>query len=262
MAAKPRYRVKDVAALAGVTVRTLHHYDAIGLLVPSARSGTGYRLYSDADLLRLQQILIGRTLGMPLESIRRMLDDPEHDRRAALLTQREQLARRVERAEAMLRAVDEALAALDSKGDDQMNHEKLFDGFDPSAYEEEVEQRWGNTEAYAESRRRTKRYTDADWREIKAESEEIMSALAERMKAGLDPSSPESVALAERHRQHTERWFYPCSPAMHRGLADMYEADERFQQAFERHAEGLCEYLVAAIRSNRAHEHDAPGEAG
>ena len=246
-----RYRVKEVAALAGVTVRTLHHYDAIGLLTPSGRSSKGYRLYSDDDLLRLQQILIGRTLGMSLEAIRRMLDDPGYDRRTALLTQRDQLAQRVERAEAMLRAVDEALAALDSKGDDEMDHQKLFDGFDPSAYEEEVEQRWGNTEAYTESKRRTKRYTDEDWREINAESAKIMDALAEKMAAELDPSAPEVVALAEQHRRHIDRWFYPCSPAMHRGLADMYEADERFREHFERHAEGLCRYLVAAIRNNR-----------
>ena len=150
MAARPTYRVKEVAAIAGITVRTLHHYDAIGLLVPSARSGKGYRLYSDEDLLRLQQIMIGRTLGMPLEAIRRLLDDPGFDRKAALLEQREQLADRVEQAEAMLRAVDEALAAMESKEND-MDRKKLFDGFDPAAYEAEAKQRWGDTAAYAES---------------------------------------------------------------------------------------------------------------
>ena len=92
------YQVKDAARLAGVSVRTLHHYDSIGLLVPGARTAAGYRLYTDADLLRLQQILIGRELGLSLEEIRRALDDPRFDRKAALLDQRERLRERVQQA--------------------------------------------------------------------------------------------------------------------------------------------------------------------
>src|SRR5262245_26607042 len=107
------YQVKDVARLTRVSVRTLHHYDAIGLLVPTARTGAGYRLYTDSDLLRLQQILIRRELGLPLEEIRRSLDDPRFDRKAALLDQRERLHERARQAEAMIRAIDVALAELD-----------------------------------------------------------------------------------------------------------------------------------------------------
>lgn len=101
------YRVKDVARLARVTVRTLHHYDAIGLLVPS-RTRTGHRVYGEDDLLRLQQILIGRELGLPLEEIGCMLTDPHFDRRKALLEQRELLMRRASETEAMIRAIDSA----------------------------------------------------------------------------------------------------------------------------------------------------------
>jgi DNA-binding transcriptional MerR regulator len=106
------YHVKDLARAAGVSVRTLHHYDAIGLLVPGARTAAGYRLYTDADLLRLQQILISRELGLSLEDIRRSLDDPRFDQKAALLEQRELLKDRVQQTEAMIRAVDVALRAL------------------------------------------------------------------------------------------------------------------------------------------------------
>lgn len=127
------YQVKGVARLAGVSVRTLHHYDAIGLLVPGIRTDAGYRLYTDSDLLRLQQILIGRELGLSLEEIRRSLDDPRFDRRVALLDQRDRLRDRARQAEAMIRAIDVALAALDGsckKGETRM--ENLFEGFDPS----------------------------------------------------------------------------------------------------------------------------------
>src|SRR5262245_31120003 len=106
MPSSRRYQVKEVAELAGVTVRALHHYDEIGLLVPNGRSAAGYRLYDDDDLLRLQQILIGRELGLSLVAIGRALDDPSFDRREALLAQRAALAVRSERAAAMIRAID------------------------------------------------------------------------------------------------------------------------------------------------------------
>ena len=114
MARERSYQVKDVAEIAGISVRTLHHYDEIGLLVPSARSDSGYRLYSDDDLLRLQQIMVDRELGLPLEEIRGLLDDPGFDRRQALVAQRAELTKRARQTDAMLRAVDAALARLDA----------------------------------------------------------------------------------------------------------------------------------------------------
>ena len=163
-----------MAQLAGVSVRTLHHYDSIGLLVPEARTAAGYRLYTDADLLRLQQILIGRELGLSLEDIRRSLDDPRFDRKTALLDQRERLRGRVQQAEAMIRAIDLALDALDDNGKKgAMKMEDLFEGFDPSRYEDEARQQWGKSEAFAESEKRTRRYTPDDWKTLKAEQATI-----------------------------------------------------------------------------------------
>ena len=129
--------------MTGVSIRTLHHYDAIGVLVPGARTAAGYRLYTDADLLRLQQILIGRELGLPLEEIRRSLDDPRYDRATALREQRERLRERARHAEAMIRAIDVALAVCDGEHRGETNMTALFEGFDPSHYEEEAKQRWG-----------------------------------------------------------------------------------------------------------------------
>jgi len=249
--ARRTYHVKDVARITGISIRTLHHYDEIGLLVPQARSNAGYRLYGEEDLLRLQQILIGRELGLSLEEIRRLLDDPGFDRRKALLTQREQLRNRARQTEAMIRAVDAALAILEEKTKGgRMDMEKLFDGFDPSKYEDEARERWGNTGAYKESMKRTKRYTPDDWKKIKTEQTAIYQDSVSMLKAGGKPTDPESMDIAERHRLSIDRWFYPCSHAMHEGLASFYESDSRFAENINKHGEGLADFLVAAIRAN------------
>jgi DNA-binding transcriptional MerR regulator len=251
MAARGGYRVKEVAEIAGVSVRTLHHYDAIGLLVPRGRSEAGYRLYDDEDLLRLQQILIGRELGLTLEAIGRSLDDPAFDRRQALLAQRSQLERRAEETAQMIRAVDRALAALEP-GERDMDMKQLFDGFDASKYEAEAERRWGHTEAFQESKRRTAGYGAEDWKRFGAEQAAIMSDAFALLSAGERPDSAAAMAVAERHRLAIDRWFYPCNAAMHRGLSDLYENDARFAANIDKFGAGLTTFLIAAIRANCA----------
>ncbi len=249
------YQVKEVERIAGVSVRALHHYDEIGLLVPSGRTEAGYRLYSDDDLLRLQQILIGRELGMPLEEIKRSLDDPSFDRRAALEKQRKEIAIRAERTAAMLRAIDATLAAL-NEGErtmKEMGKEELtalFDGFDPARYEDEVEERWGETDAYKESASRTSKYTEADWERYKAESHAIMIDAAKLFRSGSAADAEEAMSVAERHRSSIDRWFYPCAPEMHARLADGYEVDDRFAASIDQYAPGLTAWWSAAIRAN------------
>jgi DNA-binding transcriptional MerR regulator len=250
------YQVKEVAALSGVSVRALHHYDAIGLLVPSGRSQAGYRLYSDDDLLRLQQIVIGRELGLPLEAIRRSLDDPHFDRRQALLAQRAELAARAERAGEMLRAIDAALVAIEETpmktAGTNVDMKKIFDGFDPEQYADEAEQRWGDTEAYRVSTERAKSYTDADWQKIKEQQAAIYADAFAALTAGARPEEPRAMDVAERHRLSIDRWFYPCSAKMHCGLADLWEADQRFAENIDKHGPGLTKFLAAAVRANSA----------
>jgi DNA-binding transcriptional MerR regulator len=255
MKARPTYQVKDLARLADVSIRTLHHYDEIGLLTPNTRTQAGYRLYSEDDLLRLQQILIGRELGLSLEEIRRSLDDPRFDRRKALLEQRELLRQRARQTEAMIKAVDAALVLLDGKdkGGD-VDFKKLFDGFDPAKYEQEARERWGHTDAYKESARRTKGYTAEDWKAIKAEQAAIYNDAYAALKAGGKPTDADVMKIAERHRLSIDRWFYPCSAAMHCGLASLYESDSRFAENIDKHGTGLTTFLVAAIRANAERE--------
>jgi DNA-binding transcriptional MerR regulator len=246
------YQVNEVARIAGVSVRTLHHYDEIGLLAPAARSDGGYRLYDDAALLRLQQILIGRALGLPLEAIRRSLDDPGFDRRRALEAQREQLRQRADETARMLRAIDRALEIIDAeeRGTMDIDLKEIFDGFDPSQYDEEAKQRWGHTDAWKESARRTRSYGKAEWQRIQEEQGAIYRDAAAALAAGKAPEDPDALAIAERHRLSIDRWFYPCAHAMHRGLADHYEADARFAENIDRFGAGLTAFLAAAIRAN------------
>ena len=167
--------VGEVAELAGVTVRTLHHYDELGLLSPSGRSEAGYRLYSYDDLARLREILIWRTLGFPLTEIASLLDEPGHDRLGALERQRELIEREIDRLGALAGAVDAAIAA--HRNGAELEADAMFEGFDPSEYEKEARERWGDTDAYRESARRAASYGKAEWDEIRREAEAIMREL-------------------------------------------------------------------------------------
>src|SRR5215216_4953571 len=194
------YRVSEVARIARVSVRTLHHYDSIGLLVPSSRTVAAYRLYSDSDLLRLQQIMIWRELGLALEEIRRVLDDPALDRRKLLTHQRAQLVERVRSTQAMLRSIDAALTMLDPQQIPRVSTvavKQLFAGFDPAEYQQEVRARWGNSDAYRESARRTARYSAEDWRAIKMQWDEIMTAAADALQQQVRPADEAAMDLAE-----------------------------------------------------------------
>jgi len=246
------YRVADVARVSGVSIRALHHYDAIGLLVPTGRTEAGYRLYTDADLLRLQQIVIGRELGFSLDEIKRSLDDPRFDQRRALVEQRRRLEEKARAVGEMLRALDAALAVVgDDPQGDVMDMKELFNGFDPSVHEAEVEQRWSGP-ALEESKRRVKGYTAADWKRQQAEQGALYGEAAAAMQRGVDPASAAAMDIAERHRLSIDKWFYPCSKTMHAGLADMYEADDRFRATIDAAGEGLTTFLAAAIRANAA----------
>ncbi len=243
--------VGQMAELAGVTVRTLHHYDALGLLTPGARSTAGYRLYEDADCERLQEILFYRELGFGLEGISTILRDPEYDRAGALRHQRDLLVVRKDRLQTMIGAVETALDAHE-KGITMTKEEmfEVFGDFDPKVHEAEVEERWAGP-ALEQSRRRTKSYGKDQWKEAMAEGESITVELAERLIAGDTPEGSAAMDLAEQHRLHIDRWFYECSHEMHAGLGSMYVADPRFTEYYEKYAPGLAEFIKSAIHANR-----------
>ena len=245
------YTVGRVAALSGVTIRTLHHYDEIGLLSPSGRSAAGYRIYEEPDIERLQQILFYRELGFDLEEISTILDDPNTGATGHLRRQRRLLTEKMGRLSAMVDAIDYEMEArtMDIRLTPEERLE-VFGEFRPEDYAEEAEQRWGGTEPYKESQRRVSSYTKEDWQRLKAEGEEVQKRLAAALDAGLAADSEEAMAAAEAHRQHISRWFYECTYEIHRGLTEMYVSDERFRSHYGTQTPGLADFIREAALAN------------
>ncbi|MFD0267722.1 MerR family transcriptional regulator [Streptomyces sp. NPDC127106] len=245
------YSVGQVAGFAGVTVRTLHHYDEIGLLSPSSRSHAGHRRYDDADLDRLQQILFYRELGFPLDEVAALLDDPDADPREQLRRQHALLSDRIARLQQMAKAVEHAMEA--KKMGINLTPEEKFEVFgdhDPDQYAEEAEQRWGHTDAYQESARRTASYTKEDWQRILAEGEDLNRRLAALLDTGAAADSGDAMELAEEHRAWIERNHYTCPYEMHTCLGEMYVSDERFTAYYDAVRPGLAVFLRDAILAN------------
>jgi DNA-binding transcriptional MerR regulator len=244
------YSVGQVEGSAGVTIRAFHHYDEIRLLSPSGRSAAGYRIYEEADLERLQRILFYRELGFTLDEIAAIMDDPRTDAVGHLRRQRGLLIERIERLRTMVTAIDYEMEAQ-KMGIHLTPEERfeIFGDFRPEDYAEEVEQRWGGTEAYRQSQRRVAAYTKEDWQRIKAE-EEVRANLAAAFAAGLAPDSDDAMAAAEAHRQHISRWFYECSYDIHRGLTDMYVNDDRFRAHYDALVPGLARFIRESAHAN------------
>ncbi len=246
------YTVGAVAELAGVSVRTLHHYDEIGLLAPSERSPAGYRLYAPEDLRRLQQILYYRELGFGLDEITAILAEPGRGAEDHLRRQHGLLRGQISRHQAMVAAIEKEMEArqmgIALTPEEQL---EIFGAdYHGEEYAAEAEQRWGDTDAYRESQRRTAAYTKDDWIQIKAETAANEAGFVEAMRAGEAADGPAAMALAEAHRQSIVTWFYDCGHDIHRGLAEMYIADPRFAQHYDDLAPGLAGYIHDAIVAN------------
>jgi MerR family transcriptional regulator, thiopeptide resistance regulator len=245
-----RLTVGQVADLAGVSIRTLHHYDAIGLLVPSDRSAAGYRAYTHDDLARLQRIRFYRELELSLTDIASLLDGDD-DPIDHLRLQHELLMARRDRLEAMLRTLERAMEARQMGI--QLDPDEMFEvfgGFDPTEHQQEVEERWGDTEPYRESARRTAGYGKADWQRYKAEADALTGRFLDALQAGAPADGPLAMDLAEEARQQIDRWFYTLPHEAHRRLADMYLADPRFTATYEAQAEGMARFVHDAIHAN------------
>ena len=240
------WTVGDLAEMAGVTVRTLHHYDRIGLLHPMAWTASGYRLYEAPQLDRLHLIRLYASAGVPLPEIRRILDDPGFDRITALKHHRQRLAEQQRQTRALITNLDRLIRG------ETVSTDSMFDGTQPKEWEEEAKERWGQTDSWKISKRRTKKYTPADWKRIRGEQEDIEATLAALMAAGTPADGPEAMDAAEQARLHTDRWFYPCSHTAHAGLGKMYTDDPRFAAHYDKRSAGLSVYVRDAILANTA----------
>ena len=236
--------VGAVAALTGVSVRTLHHYDHIGLVMPSVRTSAGYRGYTDADIERLHLVLVYRSVGIPLDEIRALLDDPSADVLEQLRRQHQLLLEQADRLQHTIKAVEELMNA--HRSGIQLTAEEQIEIFGTTAFSEEyaaeAEQRWGETDAWKQSQQRVSRLSKDDWIAIKAEGDALIEALAQAKRDGVEPGSDAANELAARHRASIER-FYDCGDEMHRNLVQMYLADERFTRYYDDVEPGLTQYV-------------------
>lgn len=240
--------VGAVAELAGVSVRTLHHYDELGLLEPSERSAAGYRRYSAADIGRLQRILFYRELGFDLATIATALAAPDEE---LLCAQRGLLTERIERHRAMVAAIDKELSAR-KLGLTLTPAERLavFGSTRLEDNADRAEQRWAGSEHWHQQRERVAKYTAADWQRLREEQAGIHQCLLDAMRAGTPATDPAAMDLAEEHRRHLDRWMHDCPPEVHRTLAAAYLANERIGRNYDDMAPGLSRYVHDAIMAN------------
>ena len=230
--------------MTGVSVRTLRYYNEIGLLRPDEVTAGGYRVYRESALRRLQQILFYRELEVRLEDIGRLLDHPNLSEQEILSNQLQLMKLKQARLEGIIRLLEQLV-----KGEPIMSF-KEFSLDDIKAYEEqyreEVEEKYGQSDAYKESQKRTGRYTKDDWSNIQTESGAIYEALAAKRQGA--PGDADVQALVADWQAHISRYFYPCSNEMLAGLGEMYQADERFRANIDQYGEGLTDFLSEAIR--------------
>ncbi|MEU3555218.1 MerR family transcriptional regulator [Streptomyces fragilis] len=251
------YSVGQVAAFAGVTVRTLHHYDKAGLLSPGERSHAGYRLYGEGDLVRLQQILFYRELGFPLDEIATILEDPQANALERLRERQRQLGEEIARLQRLAEVAERAME-VQATGV-SLTPEERFEVFGEVAfdlsYATEAELRWARSEGRREAMARAAAHTKEDWRRLMGEAAAWRAELLAAFDEGCPSDGERAMDLAEEHRLHIARWFTACPPDMHRRIADDFVADPR---AFalvvppSQQRPGLAAYARKAVHANAA----------
>jgi len=234
-----KMQIKEFARLTGVSVRTLHYYDEIGLLRPSeVDADTGYRFYDETALLRMQEILFYRELDFSLKSIQKIIASQNYDKKQALSAQKKLLILKKERLERLISAIDGAV-----KGENVMT---AFDNGEFETYKSEVKAKWGNTDAYKEHSEKTKHYGKEKWNDLSGGMEAIFGEFAACMSDN-QPESPEAQALVKKLQDFITDNYYTCTKQILSGLGQMYTLDDRFRENIDRQGKGTAAFVSAAI---------------
>ncbi|MFE5812542.1 MerR family transcriptional regulator [Streptomyces sp. NPDC056479] len=251
------YSVGQVSAFAGVTVRTLHHYHRAGLLSPSGRSGAGYRLYDDADLARLQQILFYRELGFSLDEIAEILKDPQANALEQLRGRVRQLTEEIARLRRLAEVAEQAIQVRQTGV--ELTPEERFEVFGEIAfdlsYATEAQLKWQDSAGQKESMARAAAHTKEDWRQLMGEAAAWRAELLAAFDEGEPADGERAMDLAEEHRLHIARWFTTCPPDMHRRIADDFATDPRAFALLvppSQQRPGLAAHLRRAVHANAA----------
>ncbi len=246
------HTVKQLARLSGVSVRTLHYYDQIGLLRPAQVGANGYRYYGREELLRLQQILLHRELGLPLDGIAALLDDSDRGRVDRLREHRQQLVQRTDHYRELIATLDRTIAELE--GGPKVDTKQLYTGFSAAKqaeYEAQLVERFGESmrESIKTSRHRVETLSKEEIAGHMQELAEIETALAQHCRMQTAAGDPALIALLVRHRAWVSTmWGKPCPMQRYAGLADLYESHPDFRARYETLAPGLADYLPAVMR--------------
>lgn len=243
------YKVKEVAVMTGVSVRTLHHYDRIGLLKPEAITSAGYRLYSEENLERLQQILVFKEMDFSLHEIKDLIDRQVFNRKENLKKHRELLLAKKNRLEEIIRTVEMTINSIE--GGYQMSNKDMFKGFNmkeiedhQKKYSEEAKERYGK-ETVEKAEKRTAGYSPEDWMNIQSKTDKIYN----RIIAGMD-HGPEDTGVQRAvadWRQFITDHYYDCTLDIFRGLGNLYVDDPRFTKNIDKYQQGLAAFFKEAI---------------
>lgn len=236
-------KIHEVAELSGVTVRTLQYYDQIGLLMPSEVTEVGYRIYHEEDLDRLQQILFFRELEFPLKEIKDIMNNPSYDRLEALRNQKAMLLEKRSRMDRLIRLVEERLGGQQDMSFEEFSMESIENH--KKQYAEEVRNRWGDSDAYAEYEKKTKGYSKEDWSSISQAGDRIMGEFAKYR--DLSPEDETVQELVARWQNFITTHYYECTKDILAGLGNMYVSDERFRENINKHGEGTADLMSKAI---------------
>ena len=239
------FTVKQLSKMAGITPRTLHYYDEIGLLKPSQVGANGYRYYGEECLLRLQQILLYRELDIPLEDIKEIMGRRDFDVLGALEHHKQELGKRIMRLERLIATVDRTIDHL--KGKKAMSDKQLFEVFSEeqqAEYEKEAMQMY-DPETVKASNKKWKRYTTAEKQHIGEEGNAVYQDLLLAMPKGA--ASPEAQACIERWRKHMGYFWTPNDEQL-LGLANMYNDDPRFKANFDNAHPHLAAFMRSAVK--------------
>jgi MerR family transcriptional regulator, thiopeptide resistance regulator len=244
------YTVKKLAALSGVSVRTLHLYDEMGLLKPAHRGLNGYRFYEEPQLFQLQQILFYRELGFELKQIKRIITQPGFDRMKALESHRRLLRARLTRTGELLATIDRTIASL--KGTLKMKNQDLFAGFSPEVqakHEQDLVNRFGDDakQHIAQSKKRVKNWTKADWQKSGQTFAEICQDLVKLMGQGTPPNAPDVQQVIRRHYEWLKLFWTPNRQS-YAGHAQ-FVLDSELRQAYAAHHPNLPEYAANAMKA-------------
>ena len=235
-----KMQIKEFAELTGVSVRTLHYYDEIGLLKPCyVDEHTGYRFYDKNSLLRMQEILFYRELDFPLKSIGEILSSESYDKKKALSGQKKLLILKKERLDRLISAIDNAV-----KGENVMD---AFDNSEFENYKAEAQEKWGNTDAYKEYADKTKNYSKNNWQSMTDGLNDILAEFSVCMKNGNEPDSDEAQSLVKMLQNHITETCYNCTNDILAGLGQMYVLDERFKNNIDKNGDGTAEFISNAI---------------